>query len=138
METAVSERSSAHVRLVPFSRLTASIDTHGRITLFPASTAPTFPFSFSLTHSSVLRATTINTWPQSHGISTPPIHSLALFPSIFTDISYTFSCSSGATTTRIPIPLQHRSFLTPVLDYAVGTLAVFKLPPFKDGISIRS
>jgi len=28
-------------------------------------------------------------------------------------------------------------FLTPVLDYVVGTLAVFKLPPLKDGISIR-
>jgi hypothetical protein len=37
----------------------------------------------------------------------------------------------------IPTPYRHRPLLTSGLDYLVGSKNVFKLPPFKDGTSIR-
>src|SRR5216684_4988287 len=55
----------------------------------------------------------------------------------FTDIFYSFSCSSGATTTCIPTPHQHRSLFSTDYDLIVGTQNVYKLPPFKDGRRIR-
>jgi hypothetical protein len=62
---------------------------------------------------------------------------LSLFLSILLILFLTFSCSSGATTTRIPSPKQHRTFITTGFDCSVGpTQNVFKLPPFKDGIIV--
>src|SRR5258707_4107053 len=64
------------------------------------------------------------------------LHSLP-FSFNFTDIFYSFSCSSGAMTTCIPTPYQHRSLFSTDYDLIVGTQNVYKLPPFKDGRSIR-
>jgi len=47
---------------------------------------------------------------------------LSVFLSILLTFHFTFSCSSGATTTRIPTLLRHRSFLATGLDYPVGIL----------------
>src|SRR5216684_601034 len=63
--------------------------------------------------------------------SQPPASPLLHF------IFYTFSCPSGATTPRIPTPLLHCSLLISSLDLLVGTQNVYKLPPFKDGKTIR-
>jgi len=63
--------------------------------------------------------------------SQPPASPLLHF------IFYTFSCPSGATTPRIPTPLLHCSLLISGLDLLVGTQNVYKLPPFKDGKTIR-
>ena len=106
---------------------------------FPPSQPPAFPLSpFAYYFSFVLRATTINTQPQPHGISTPPIHSLAPFSSILLTFLYNFPIRSAQRRPVYPPLYKTAPSLPPVLDYVVGTLAVFKLPPLKDGISIHS
>ncbi len=63
--------------------------------------------------------------------SQPPASPLLHF------IFYTFSCPFGATTPGIPTPYQHCLLFSTDYDLIVGTLNVYKLPPFKDGWSIR-
>ncbi len=63
--------------------------------------------------------------------SQPPASPLLHF------IFYTSSCPSGATTPGIPTPYQHRLLFSTDYNLIVGTLNVYKLPPFKDGWSIR-
>ena len=62
--------------------------------------------------------------------SQPPTSPLLHF------IFYTFSCPSSATTPGIPTPYQHHLLFSTDYDLIVGTLNVYKLPPFKDGWSI--
>ncbi len=65
-------------------------------TLSRLHSPPPSPFSpFAYYFSFVLRATTINTQPQPHGISTPPIHSLAPFSSILLTFLYNFPIRSA-------------------------------------------
>src|SRR5216684_165816 len=91
------------------------------------------PFQFSTLAHRLLKHRCKTLANESHSFppSQPP------FSLNFTDISLQFSCSSGATTTRIPTPYQHRSLFSIDYDLIVGTQNVYKLPPFKDGRSIR-
>jgi len=96
----------------------------------PPSQPSTLVHCLLLKHRCKIPANESHLFPPSQPPASLLLHS-------FHFISLHFSYPSGTTTPRIPTPLLHRSLLISGLDLLLGTQNVYKLPPFKNGNSIR-